>query len=467
MNMSGTGDATSRDPTSRDSGPGSRDSGEATALSASPGNPGAVSTRAASLVGASSGADPDGFSGSRVPGPRSRLRIALVAGEASGDALGAGLIGHLQRLHPDARFAGIGGDAMRAAGLEAWFDASELAVMGLTEVLRHLPRLLRLRAALRQRVLDWQPDVFIGIDAPDFNLGVEKWLKQRGVRTVHYVSPSVWAWREQRAQKIGRSADVVLCLFPMEPAIYARHGIDARYVGHPMADALPLSPDRAAARVALGLDPDARVLAVLPGSRLGEIQRLAADFIEAARLAAGQVPHLQVLVPAANAACRAALEPLLAAAPFPSPRPRLLSGQAREAMVASDVVLLASGTATLEAMLAKRPMVVAYKVAPLTARIVRGLGLLKVSRFALPNILAGEDLAPELMQEDCTPDRLADAVLGWLREPDAVHALQARYVQLHQQLRQDASARAAEAVLGLLEQRDWGPGTRDSEQAGQ
>jgi lipid-A-disaccharide synthase len=379
-----------------------------------------------------------------------RLRIALVAGEASGDLLGADLIAQLRQRHPDAQFAGIGGDGMRAAGLDAWFDASELSVMGLAEVLRHLPRLLKLRGALRQQVLDWQPDVFIGIDAPDFNLGVEKWLKQRGVRTVHYVSPSVWAWREKRAQKIGRSADVVLCLFPMEPAIYARHGIDARYVGHPMADALPLVPDRAAARATLGLNPNMSVLAVLPGSRLGEINRLAAEFIEAARLVAEQVPHLQVVIPAANAACRAALEPLLAGALFPSPRPQLLSGQAREAMVASDVVLLASGTATLEAMLAKRPMVVGYKVAPLSAWIARTLGLLKVKRFALPNVLADEDIAPELMQEDCTPQALSSAVLHWLRTPAEVEALQPRYLQLHARLRQDASARAADAVEELL-----------------
>jgi lipid-A-disaccharide synthase len=407
-------------------------------------------TDAAATTDVRNGPDRLGAPGSPLPDPRSRLRIALVAGEASGDALGADLIAQLKQRHPDAQFAGIGGDAMRAAGLDGWFDASELAVMGLTEVLRHLPRLLRLRTSLRQQVLAWRPDVFIGIDAPDFNLPVERWLKARGLRTVHYVSPSVWAWREKRAQKIGRSADLVLCLFPMEPAIYARYGIDARYVGHPMADALPLVPDRAAARVTLGLDAKTPVLAVLPGSRLGEIHRLAVDFVEAARLVAEQVPHLQVVIPAANTACRAALEPLLAATPFPVPRPQLLSGQAREAMVASDVVMLASGTATLEAMLAKRPMVVAYKVAPMSAWIARTLGLLKVKRFALPNVLAGEDLAPELMQEACTPQALSAAVLRWLREPAAVQALQPRYVQLHEQLRQDASARAADAVDGLL-----------------
>src|SRR5690606_30446010 len=211
-----------------------------------------------------------------------RKRFALVAGEASGDQLGAGLVAALKERYPDAEFAGIGGDAMRAAGVETWFDSGELAVMGLAEVLRHLPRLLRLRRQLRERVLAWQPDAFIGIDAPDFNLGVERWLKRRGVRTVHYVSPSVWAWRESRAGKIGQSADRVLCLFPMEPDIYRQHGVDARFVGHPLADAIPLEPDRGAARDALGIPFHAPVLAVLPGSRLGEIARMLPVFLEAA-----------------------------------------------------------------------------------------------------------------------------------------------------------------------------------------
>ena len=377
-------------------------------------------------------------------------RIALVAGEASGDLLGAGLIEALRRRFPGAEFAGVGGDAMRAAGLDAWFDASELAVMGLAEVLAHLPRLLRLRRALRARVLAWTPDVFVGIDAPDFNLGVERWLRQRGVRTVHYVSPSVWAWREARAAKIGASADRVLCLFPMEPPIYARHGVDARFVGHPLADTMALEPDRAAARAQLGLRDDAPVLAVLPGSRLGEIARLGADFLQAASLVADQVPGLQVVVPAANAQCRQALQTLLADARFQTRVFRLVDGQARTAMVASDVVLLASGTATLEAMLAKRPMVVAYKVAPLTYTLVKRLGLLKVNRYALPNVLAGEDVVPELMQHDCTPQGLADALLGWLRDPAARDALVPRFRDLHRQLRRDASEAAAEAIADVV-----------------
>lgn len=378
------------------------------------------------------------------------MKIALVAGEASGDLLGAGLVTALRRRYPDAQFAGIGGDAMRAAGMDAWHDASELAVMGLSEVLSHLPRLLRLRRDLRERVLAWKPDVFIGIDAPDFNLGVERWLKQRGVRTVHYVSPSVWAWRESRAQKIGASADMVLCLFPMEPAIYARHGVDARFVGHPLADAMPLEPDRSAAREALGLPQDVPVLAVLPGSRLGEIERLGAIFLEAASRVSQGIPGLRVLIPAATPACRAAMAALLSDARFPIGDFRLLDGDARTAMVASDVVLLASGTATLEAMLAQRPMVVGYRIAPLTHAIVKGLGMLKVDSYALPNVLAGERVVPELMQADCTPVQLADAVLRWFHDPAAIERLQPRFRAIHAELRRDASAQAARAVAELL-----------------
>ena len=380
-----------------------------------------------------------------------KLRIGLVAGEASGDLLGAGLVEQLRLRFPGAEFAGIGGAAMRTAGVDTWHDASELAVMGLSEVLRHLPRLLKLRRGLRRRLLDWRADVLIGIDAPDFNLGLERALKRRGMRTAHYVSPSVWAWRQGRAAKIGRSADRVLCLFPMEPAIYARHGVDATFVGHPMADAMPLNPDRRRARAELGLDDDAPVLAVLPGSRLGEIERLGAIFLEAAHRVATQVPGLRVLVPAATPACADAIRALLAASPLPAGCALLLDGQAREAMVASDVVLLASGTATLEAMLAKRPMVVGYRIAPSTYRIVRSLGLLKVDRFALPNVLAGDTIAPELMQDNCTPENLARAVLAWFDDPAAAGALEPVYRDLHIALRRDASASAADAVATLLE----------------
>ena len=376
------------------------------------------------------------------------LRIALVAGEASGDLLGAGLLGALRARLPGAEFAGVGGPGMRAAGLQAWHDCDELAVMGLAEVLRHLPGLLRLRRQLQARLLDWRPDVFIGIDAPDFNLGLERRLRRRGLRTVHYVSPSVWAWREGRAARIGESADRVLCLFPMEPPIYARHGVDARFVGHPLADAMPLEPDRAGARARLGLAMHDPVLALLPGSRLGEIERMAPAFLAAAARVRAALPGLAVLVPAANDACHAALRRQLDGADAPGVR--LLDGDARGAMEAADVVLLASGTAALEAMLAKRPMVVGHRIAPLTHALVRRLGLLKSRFVSLPNVLAGEALVPELLQDDCTPANLAAAVLHWFEQPEAAAALRPRFRALHESLRRDASARAADAVVELL-----------------
>jgi lipid-A-disaccharide synthase len=383
-------------------------------------------------------------------------RIAIVAGEASGDLLGAGLIDALRARWPNAEFAGVGGDRMREAGFDAWYDAGELAVMGLAEELRHLPRLLRLRRGLRERVLRWKPDVFVGIDAPDFNLGVERWLKQRGIATVHYVSPSVWAWREGRAAKIGRSADRVLCLFPMEPAIYAKHGVDARFVGHPLADTMALQPDRAAARQALGLPADAPVLALLPGSRTGEIERLGAIFIEAAERVHARMPALRIVAPMADRRARETFERVLAQSPARAALGDALTvidGNARTLMVASDVILLASGTATLEAMLAKRPMVVAYRLAASTYRLVKGLGMLKVDRYALPNVLAGDDVVPELMQDDCTPEKLADALLRWFDEPDAAAALVPRFMNLHRELRRDASQRAADAVVEVVSSR--------------
>jgi lipid-A-disaccharide synthase len=378
--------------------------------------------------------------------PESRFSLpdapvfALVAGEDSGDQLGAALLEALRGRFPGARFVGVGGERMRAAGLDAWHDIAELSVMGLAEVLRHLPRLLRLRASLARRLIALRPDVFIGIDAPDFNLGLEKKLKDAGIPTVHYVSPSIWAWREGRAAKIGRSADSVLCLFPMEPALYAKHGVSAQFTGHPLADRFPLLPDRDTARRELGLDTTTPVLAVLPGSRLSEIRRLGRTFLDAAQRVAAQVPHLQIVVPAANARCHDAIETLLreseAGAQPPDLHPLVLDGRAHRAMVAADVVLLASGTAALEAMLAKRPMVVGYRIAPATYAIVKGLGMLKTRMFALPNVLAGRMLVPELMQADCTPERLAEAVLGWfhddVRRTELVQAFERLHLNLHQ-----------------------------------
>ncbi len=389
---------------------------------------------------------------SRIPNPRSP-RFALVAGEASGDLLGAGLIAALRERFPDAVFAGVGGPRMQAAGFDAWHSAEELAIMGLAEVVKHLPRLLALRRDVRRRVLAFQPDAFVGIDAPDFNFGLERKLKAKGIRTVHYVSPSVWAWRAKRAAKIGRSADLVLCLFPFEPAIYARHGVDAVFVGHPLADAFALDPAQAPARAALGLAENVPVLAILPGSRLGEIRRLGSDFVEAVALLRKALPDLDVVAPMANAACRHAFEGVVKSrriAAGAQDTIRLVDGHAHEAMIAADAVLLASGTAALEAMLAKRPMVVAYRVSPLTYRIVTGLHMLEVSRYSLPNVLAGRDLVPELMQDACTPDALADALLPALAERRPPLPLVAEYRHLHLELRRDASRSAAAAVAGLV-----------------
>jgi lipid-A-disaccharide synthase len=395
--------------------------------------------------------------------------FALVAGEDSGDLLGAELIEALRALHPGARFVGIGGPRMRALGFEAWHDIGELSVMGLAEVLRHLPRLLRLRTQLARRLVALKPDVFIGVDAPDFNLGLERKLKRAGIRTAHYVSPSIWAWREQRAAKIGESADRVLCLLPMEPAIYAKYGVEARFVGHPLADRFPLVSDREAARTELGLAQDAPVLALLPGSRRSEIHRLGAIFLEAAARVRAQVPTLQVVVPAANERCLRDIEAVLkaegpgtrdqgpqaahdAGPGSPVPGPVLLEGHAHRAMAAADVVLLASGTAALEAMLAKRPMVVGYRIAALTYRIVHSLNLLKTSVYSLPNILAGHALVPELMQDECTAETLATEVLRLLDEPGRralmVNAFERMHLNLH--IGGGAAAAAARAVSELL-----------------
>jgi len=395
--------------------------------------------------------------------------FVLVAGEASGDLLGADLITELRRHFPDARFAGIAGPRMIAAGMDSWYPAERLSVMGLVEVLRHLPELLAIRRDVCQRTLQQRPAAFIGIDAPDFNLGLERKLKRAGIRTVHYVSPSVWAWREKRAEKIGESADRVLCLFPMEPPIYAKHAVDARFVGHPLADAFALEPDQAAARRELGLPLDVPVLALLPGSRLGEIKRLGGDFLEAAAILKQHLPDLRIVAPMANAQCSAAFAALLRDSGFGigdsiKPALHLLSPESRisnpesplshQAMIAADAVLLASGTAALEAMLAKRPMVVAYRLAPLTHWIVKTFGLLRTDVYSLPNILAGRRIVPELMQDDCKPDALAAALLPALR----AHAtrqnfspeLLAEFRRLHESLRGDALHNAAGAVADMM-----------------
>ena len=380
--------------------------------------------------------------------------FALCAGEASGDLLGAGLMRELCALQPEARFVGIGGPAMRAEGLESWFDASELSVMGLVEVLRHLPRLLKLRKAFLEKLSAAAPAVYIGIDAPDFNLGVEQRLRRRGIRTIHYVSPSIWAWRQKRAAKIGRCADLVLCLFPFEPSLYARYGVDARFVGHPFADEIALEGDSVAARAKLGLNDTEEMLALLPGSRSGEIERLGSDMLAAGRLLQQRRPGLRLLLPAASAAARERLASQLAAlneTPGTPARIEFIDGRAREVLMACDVALVASGTATLEAALCKRPMVVAYRIAKLTHWIVRTFKLLKVSHYSLPNVLAQRAIVPEISQNDVTPERLAKEIERWFEDPKGVAQLKAKFLTMHQSLRQNANARAAQVILESLQ----------------
>lgn len=366
----------------------------------------------------------------------------------------------LRQRYPQAQFIGIGGERMQAQGFESWYDMSQLSLFGFAEVVAHLPRLLRLRKALVARLLEARPAVVIGIDAPDFNLGVELRVRKAGLRTVHYVSPSVWAWREKRAGRIGQSADLVLCLFPMEPAIYARHGVDARFVGHPLANQFALVSDRTGARDALELPQNVPVLALLPGSRASELARLGPVFIDAARRIAAALPGLRIVVPAANARVHTTLRRMLASWPHDQAAPVLLEGQAHPAMVAADVVLLASGTATLETMLAKRPMVVGYRVSPLSYRIARAMRMLKTDVYSLPNVLAracgmgDAPLVPELMQARCTATKLADATLALFADSERRARTVAAFEALHQALRGEregtAAEHAAEAVADLL-----------------
>ncbi len=382
-----------------------------------------------------------------------RKRIVLIAGEASGDVLGASLIRELRTLYPSALFGGIGGPLMVAEGLDAWASSDELAVMGFAEVVSHLPRLLALRSRIRSQILSWSPDVVVGIDAPDFNLGVEKWLKQRGVRTVHYVSPSVWAWRENRASKIGESASRVLCLFPIEPPIYAKHGVDAVFVGHPLADEVPLEPSREAARASLGLCSSERVLALLPGSRRSEVDMLGATFLDAAQLLVDEMPSLRVVAPMASPRVREQFTALLSSrSAYLRDRVMLVDRQAQDVMVAADAILLASGTATLEAMLSKNPMVVAHRISPTTYRIVKGMGMLKTDVYSLPNFLAGGKVVPELMQDDCTPPNIASALRVVLQDRSTFdREVRPQFVQIHETLRQGAAASAARAIAEVID----------------
>jgi lipid-A-disaccharide synthase len=358
----------------------------------------------------------------------------------------------LRARSPDARIIGVAGPRMRAAGCEALADAEELAVMGLTEVLRHLPRLLKLRRGLITRFTAARPDVFVGIDAPEFNLGLAARLKAQGIRTVQYVSPQVWAWRQGRVRGIGEACDRILCLLPFEPPFYERHGIAARFVGHPLADQFPMEPDRGAARAGLGLPAGETVVAVLPGSRMGEVSRLAAPFAGAAAWLAARRPGLRFVAPMVNAAVRARFEAAWAQA-APGVPVQIVDGRSRDVLAAADVVLVASGTATLETLLSKRPMVVAYRLGTVTAFLLQRLGLVKVQHFSQPNLLAGREVVPELFQDAATPEALGAAVLDWLESPERVAPLQATFADVHAQLRRGGADLAAEAVLELLASR--------------
>ncbi|ELY4509914.1 lipid-A-disaccharide synthase [Cronobacter dublinensis] len=376
------------------------------------------------------------------------LTIALVAGETSGDILGAGLIRALKARVPNARFVGVAGPRMQAEGCEVWYEMEELAVMGIVEVLGRLRRLLHIRADLTQRFAALKPDVFVGIDAPDFNITLEGNLKQQGIRTIHYVSPSVWAWRQKRVFKIGRATDLVLAFLPFEKAFYDKFNVPCRFIGHTMADAMPLDPDKNAARDVLGIAHDARCLALLPGSRSAEVEMLSADFLKTALRLREHYPDLEIVVPLVNAKRREQFE-CIKAEVAPELTAHLLDGHAREAMIASDAALLASGTAALECMLAKCPMVVGYRMKPFTFWLAKRL--VKTEFVSLPNLLAGRELVKELLQDECEPQKLAAALLPLLADGKQSHEMHDTFRKLHQQIRCNADEQAADAVLELAQ----------------
>lgn len=372
------------------------------------------------------------------------LRIALVAGEASGDILGAGLMRALKAEHPAVEFIGVGGPLMQAEGLTSYFPMERLSVMGLVEVLGRLRELLARRKLLIQTLIEEKPDVFIGIDAPDFTLNIELKLRQAGIKTVHYVSPSVWAWRQKRVLKIREGCDLMLTLLPFEARFYEEKGVPVRFVGHTLADTIPLQADRAAARAELGL-PDGPLVALMPGSRGGEVGRLASVFFDAAERLQALKPGVRFVLPCASPQRRAQIETLLEGRNLPL---TLLDGQSHLALAACDAVLIASGTATLEALLYKRPMVVAYRLAPLTFWILKRM--VKSPYISLPNLLAQRLLVPELLQDDATPEALAQTLLPLI---DGGEEQTRGFDDIHRILRRDASNQAADAVLTLIGQK--------------
>ena len=374
-----------------------------------------------------------------------QLTIALVAGETSGDILGAGLIRALKKHHPNIKFVGIAGPRMQAEGCQAWYEMEELSVMGIVEVLGRLRRILAIRRDITKRLIDLKPDVFIGIDAPDFNLSLEGKLKQAGIKTIHYVSPSVWAWKQKRVFKIKRNTNLILAFLPFEKAFYDKFDVPCRFIGHKMADDIPLEPDQTAMRQQLGIPVDCQCLALLPGSRHAEVTLLSEPFLKAAQLLRDKFPDLHIVVPLVNGKRRAEFEQIKAEI-APKLNLQLLDGHAREAMIASNAAILASGTVALECMLAKCPMVVGYKMKAFTFWLAKKL--IKTPYVSLPNILAGKEIVPELLQHDCTPENIANHIVPLLKSDNS--ELKATFLALHKQIRCNADEQAAQAVLDVL-----------------
>jgi lipid-A-disaccharide synthase len=377
--------------------------------------------------------------------------VAMVAGETSGDLLAGLLLDGVKARWPALSSGGIGGSQMAARGFDAWWPSEKLAVRGYVEVLRHYREIVGIREQLKQRLLVQRPDIFVGVDAPDFNLDLEAALKAQGIKTVHFVSPAIWAWRADRVEKIKRSVDHVLCIFPFEPALLAAHGIAATYVGHPLANVIPLQPDRAAARQKLGLSDEDDVIAILPGSRKSEIQYLALRFFQAAALILHTHPAIKFIVPAIPA-LKGAIERIAAEAGMLG-RLQIMDGQSHTALAACDATLIASGTATLEAALFKRPMVIAYNMNWLSWQIMRRKKL--QPWVGLPNILCRDFVVPELLQDAATPEALAAAVLQWVEAkssaPDKIAAVEQRFAALHAELQRDTSTLATDAIQQILE----------------
>lgn len=373
-------------------------------------------------------------------------RFAMVAGEASGDLLGSLVLQAMQARWPQLAAQGIGGPQMQARGFEAWWPADKLSVSGYIEVLRHLREILGIRGALRDRLLAERPDVFIGVDAPDFNLGLEAQLRAAGVKTVHFVCPSIWAWRMKRVEKLQRACDHVLCIFPFEPELLARHGIEATYVGHPLASVIPLEPDQAGARQALGLPAGAEVVAVLPGSRASEVENLAPCFLEAAALLQRQRPDACFVVPAVPR-LQARIEEI-ARGVAGLRNLKIVAGQSHAVLAACDVALVASGTATLETALFKRPMVISYRTHWLTYALMKPRHL--QPWIGLPNILCSDFVVPELLQANAKPESLSGALAAWLDSPDRMQAVQEKFRALHGQLRRDTATLATDAIEKVL-----------------